>query len=278
MISGEDTERKLETLGALADQFDHLYADNYEKLYQLAYRLTGNREDAEDVVQEAWLNAYRSRAQFQGKSSQYTWLFKITLRCAYRFIKKRQKRLPIEDLAARMGINEKEVFSKMKLMTPVEDQVLIAEMRESCLQMFMHCLPKQQRIAFILKILLDLPGGDVADIMEISQGAVKVNVHRARSHMKENIEGRCSLIKASNPCSCSLWVTYLKVEGKENLITRINPVNRSTPSLRDRAFAELGFMQKVIRLYDNEPNHDGYYSKVLRLKQLLQEKKLMILE
>ncbi|ODA39183.1 RNA polymerase sigma factor [Desulfosporosinus sp. BG] len=201
MISGEDTERKLETLRALADQFDHLYADNYEKLYQLAYRLTGNREDAEDVVQEAWLNAYRSRAQFQGKSSQYTWLFKITLRCAYRFIKKKQKSLPIEDLAARMGIKEKEVFSKMKLLTPVEDQVLIAEMRESCLQMFMHCLPKQQRITFILKILLDLPGGDVADIMEISEGAVKVNVHRARSHMKENIEGRCSLIKASNPCS-----------------------------------------------------------------------------
>jgi len=94
MISGEDIERKSETLGALADQFDHLYADNYEKLYQLAYRLTGNCEDAEDVVQEAWLNAYRSRAQFQGKSSEYTWLFKITLRCAYRFIKKKAKTSP----------------------------------------------------------------------------------------------------------------------------------------------------------------------------------------
>lgn len=278
MISGEDTGGKSETLKDWVDHFDHLYADNYEKLYQLAYRLTGNREDAEDVVQEAWFNAYRSRAQFQGKSSQYTWLFKITLRCAYRFIKKRQKRLPIEDLAARMGISEQEVFSQMKLMTPVENQVLIAEMRESCLQMFVHCLPKQQRIAFILKILLGLPCAEVADIMEISEGAVKVNVHRARSHMKENIEGRCSLIKASNPCSCSLWVTYLKVQGKENLITRINPANPSAPSLRDRAFAELGFMQKVIRLYDNVPTHDGYSGKVSRLKQLLQEKKLMILE
>ena len=72
-------------------------------------------------------------------------------------------------------------------------------------------------------------------------------------------------------------MAYLKAQGKENLITRINPVNSSTPSLRDRAFAELGFMQKVIRLYDNVPNHDGYYGKVLRLKQLLQEKNLMIL-
>lgn len=278
MISGEDTERKSVTLGAKADQFDHLYAENYEKLYHLAYRLTGNYEDAEDVVQEAWLNAYRSRTQFQGKSSQYTWLFKITLRCAYSFIKKRQKHLPIEYLTASMGINEKEFFSKIKLMTTVEDHILIAEMRETCLQMFLHCLPRQQRIAFILKILLGLPGCDVANIMEISEGAVKVNVHRARLHMKENIEGRCSLIKPSNPCSCALWVAVLKAQGKENLITRIEPVNRSTPPLTDRAFTELGFMQKVIRLYDNAPNHDDYNGKVSRLKKLLKEKKLMILE
>jgi len=278
MSSGKNTEGKSVTLGDGTDQFHHLYTENYEKMYKLAYRLTGNYEDAEDVVQEAWLNAYRSRAQYQGKSSEYTWLFKITLRCAYGFIKKRQKYLPIEELAARMGLNEKEVFSKMKLVTPVEDHILIAEMRETCLQMFLQCLPRQQRIAFILKIFLGLPGDDVANIMEISKGAVKVNVHRARRHMKENIEGRCSLIKPSNPCSCALWVGALKALGKENLITPIEPVNPFTPSLTDRTFAELGFMEKVIRLYDNAPNHDGYNSKVSRLKQLLQEKKLTILE
>ena len=62
--------------------FDELVRVTYADTYTLAYRLTGNEEDARDVVQEAYLRAYRGVRQFRGDAQFSTWLYRITANCA----------------------------------------------------------------------------------------------------------------------------------------------------------------------------------------------------
>ena len=81
------------------------------------------------------------------------------------------------------------------------------------MKLFLNCMLKKQRIAFTFRVLMDLSIGDIASIMDISESAVKINIYRARQHMKNNMEGRCSLIDPKNSCSCSLWAKYIQKEG-----------------------------------------------------------------
>ena len=72
--------------------FDKVYEEQYDKLYKLAYRLTANKQEAEDVLQEAFLNAYSAFPKFQNKSQISTWLYRIVVNCSYKNMKKLKRR------------------------------------------------------------------------------------------------------------------------------------------------------------------------------------------
>jgi len=181
--------------------FDKVYKNHYDKLYKLAYRLMGNTEDAEDILQEAFLNAYGAYPKFQNKSEVSTWLYRIVVNCAYKNMKI-LKRLPVYDIAPRFNMTKDEFFEKLKSYESVENEVMVNCMREQCLQLFLKCIPSKHRTAFVLEVLLMLPCTDVSKIMDISVGAVKTNVYRARLRMKENMEDKCSYINPDSPCKC----------------------------------------------------------------------------
>ncbi len=71
--------------------FDELVRVTYADTYTLAYRLTGNEEDARDVVQEAYLRAYRGVRQFRGDAQFSTWLYRITANCASTHVARRRR-------------------------------------------------------------------------------------------------------------------------------------------------------------------------------------------
>lgn len=70
--------------------FEELFNQHYQPLYKLAYNLSGSHHYAEDIVQEAFIKAFSGWKNFRNESSPYTWLYKITLHCAYRHIRKTQ--------------------------------------------------------------------------------------------------------------------------------------------------------------------------------------------
>ena len=92
-------------------------------MFSVAYRLTGRKEDAEDVIQEAFLNVYKAYQEFQGKSMISTWLYKIVVNCSYRYIKK-QKKLPVVDISSGFNMSQNQFFEMIKSCEPVEDEVL----------------------------------------------------------------------------------------------------------------------------------------------------------
>ncbi len=79
------------------------FKEYYEELFRAAFRLIGNKEDAEDVIQEAYMNAFKAFPKFESKSSISTWIYRIMLNCSYRHMKKRDK-LPVEIITSENGI------------------------------------------------------------------------------------------------------------------------------------------------------------------------------
>jgi RNA polymerase sigma factor (sigma-70 family) len=255
-------------------ELDSLYEKHYDKLFAVAYRLTGSREDAEDVIQEAFLNAYKACRDFRGDSRPSTWLYRIVVNCSYRYIKQ-QKRLPVVDIAARMNITQGEFFELIKTEESVEDEILTNDMRETCLQMFLKCMPKKQKIAFVLKVLLKLTTEDVAAIMGISEGAVKTNVYRARLSMRDNMMDKCSYIKPDNPCQCKNWVAYAIKNNKMDLIPKVKLEN--TPDYEDIFYSEIGFLSKVVMLYNSIPERQSYGEFIKNMKAMIADHSLKLL-
>ncbi|HYF74954.1 MAG TPA: RNA polymerase sigma factor [Candidatus Nitrosocosmicus sp.] len=251
-----------------------LYEQHYDKLFTVAYRLTGSREDAEDVVQEAFLNACKAFHTFQGNSSLSTWLYRIVVNCSYRYMKK-LKKLPVVDISARLNVSEKVFFEMIKSEESVEDIVMTNDMRETCLQLFLKCMPQKQKIAFVLKVLLGLTTEEVAAIMDISEGAVKTNVYRARLVMKDNIEDKCSYINPNNPCNCKNWVAYAIRNNKMSMIPKARMEN--TVNYEDIYRSEIDFLSKVVMLYGNSPERRPYGEFIDRMKGIISNHSLVLL-
>lgn len=257
-------------------KFEIFYKDYYEKLFRAAFRLTGNKEDAQDVIQEAYMNAFKSFSTFDNKSSFGTWIYRILLNCTYRYIKKRDK-LPVKIITAESGISETEFWESIRSNESVEDNAMVEDIRETCIQLFLDCIPKKQRIAFTLKTLMQLSIDEVAEIMDISKSAVKINVYRAKQHLKDNIEGECSLINPRRPCQCGNWVKYLISTGKIHNIPTNNPVNKRSYADMTLIFSEISFLQKIILLYDNQPEHMSYEEFMRIIKSIISKQTLKIL-
>jgi RNA polymerase sigma-70 factor (ECF subfamily) len=256
--------------------FESLYKKYYNNIYNLSYRLTGNREDAEEVLQESFINAYKSWDNFKYESSPYTWLYRITINNALRFIKKR-KRLPIYDLTEKHGISETDFFNSLKSFDNVENTVLEAEVYEYCMQMFINCMPKKQRITFTLRILLNLSVKETADIMGISENSVKINLFRAKQLLKENMEGRCSLINQKNPCSCNNWVNYFVKTGKNCTFPTTPSKHNNLKKLKSEIKTEISFINKVKLLYKNAYSIKSFDTFKTKIKKIMDEKSLKIL-
>ncbi|MGE5627884.1 MAG: RNA polymerase sigma factor [Solirubrobacterales bacterium] len=254
--------------------FEQIYEVHYERLYKLAYRLMGSREEAEDILQEAFLNAYKAYPKFRNESQVGTWLYTIVTNCAYKSMKK-LKRLPVYDIAPRFDMTKEEFFEKMKYYEPVENEVMLNCMREQCLQLFLKCMPIKQRTAFVLQVLLGLSCQEVSNIMDISAGAVKTNVYRARLRMKENMEDKCSYINPNSPCQCKNWVAYAVANNKMDMILEIDlDKELDYTSIFKK---EMSFLERLVFLYDKYPKMNTGEDFIKKMKNIISEKSLKIL-
>lgn len=149
----------------------------YERnLYRLAYRFTRNVEDAKDVAQEAFLRAYRALSRFDGRSSLYTWLYRITLNLC---LNHRRGRGPEETVEAG-GLADP---------TPGALEALAEAERQAAVAAAIASLPPQQRATVILRVQEGLPHKAIAEILECSEGTVKANFFHAVRNLRTRLQG-----------------------------------------------------------------------------------------
>ena len=253
----------------MARVFDDIYRKNYRRLFTLAFRLAGNAEDAEDIVQACFLDAYKAYDSFRGESAVYTWLYRILVNCAGRYIKAKT-RLPIVAFAERNGMTVEESFAYVNGFGRSDDEALVDMIRESCLQMFMNCMPPRYRAAFTLRVILDFPVPDAAAIMGVSDNAVRVYTHRARKLAGDHYGNRCSLVSKDGACSCRAFAAYRKELGLKGLPSGIERVISEEQKATGRYASELGAVLDLAGLY-RASFDPGSYDAFLGLMRKLAE-------
>jgi len=257
--------------------FEEIYKNNYGRLYTLAFRMTRSREDSEDILQTSFMNAYKSFSDFRNSSSVYTWLYRIVVNTAKKYSMK-QARLPVDEYAENTNVTKQEVFDHINSFGKVEDNVLVSMTRETCLQMFMNCMPPLYRTVYTLRVMLDLSVRETADILEISESAVKVNLHRARKAAQEHIAGRCSLIHPGAMCDCRSFTGYLVESGKTHKLCSIETVREREKAAVKRYNSEISELHKIDLLYKNRIIPPDYGRFMKSIKSLLNDKDFTLLQ
>ena len=158
------------------DAFNELVRATYRDIYALAYRLTGNREDAGDVVQDAYVRAYRAIRRFRGDSSFSTWMYRITSNCASTHLSRRTRQRT-EELSDDVPIVD---------LRPEQDPSLRAEaaVLRHHIDRAIRALPERLRQVVVLRDLHDLSHSEIADELGITTSAAKVRLHRARQRLR----------------------------------------------------------------------------------------------
>jgi RNA polymerase sigma-70 factor (ECF subfamily) len=164
------------------EAFDELVRATYASTYTLAYRLTGNEDDARDVVQEAYLRAYRGLRRFRGDAQFSTWMYRITANCAATHLGKRNRHRH-DELDEALGLADTRPEHDPQLRVDAEDL-------HGRLQSALAALPDRLRAVVLLRDVYDLPHESIAAELGISESAAKVRLHRARHKLREHVFGR----------------------------------------------------------------------------------------
>lgn len=152
--------------------------------YRLAFDLTGNRQDAEDLSQEAYIRAYRGLAGFRGDAKWSSWLHRITVNV---FLD--QKRVKKESI----GYDEQETKDSMGTNhhhsnSPGPDKLAEAGVIGRHIERALGCLSPAERTVFVMRHYHDLPIKEIASAMTLAEGTVKVHLFRAIRRMQKQLE------------------------------------------------------------------------------------------
>jgi RNA polymerase sigma-70 factor (ECF subfamily) len=156
-----------------------------KQAYTLAYRFLENKEEAEDIAQEVFIELFRSLHLFRGEASLSTWMYRVAVNKSLELIrsKKRKKRwgfmLSITDSSFREAHHPKA--------SEEADKQLMRTEREKIFSDAIGELPENQRIAFTLHKIEGMKHQQVAEVMDVSVTAVESLVHRAKNNLKKSL-------------------------------------------------------------------------------------------
>ena len=161
----------------------------YEKqVYNFAYRLTGNYDDANDVAQDAFLRVFNAIGTFRGDASFSTWLFRITTN-VFLDERKRSKAHPHTSLDEYLELDESSVARQIEDPSPTPEAVLEEGERAQLLQEAIGGLSPDQRAVVTLYHGQQKSYEEIAEIMDLPIGTVKSRLNRARLALKEKLSG-----------------------------------------------------------------------------------------
>ena len=161
--------------------------DNYKNMvYNLAYRMSSNSHEAEDISQEAFLRAYQSLARFNPSYKFSTWLYQITLNIIRDRFKK--KELNYVSLDAPVETDDSEFFPQPVDLTNNPEQIIAQKEDAQAIQQAILSLPLKYREVIVLRHLQDLSYIEIANILKIPSGTVKIRLYRAREQLKKILE------------------------------------------------------------------------------------------
>ena len=163
--------------------FSQLIGTYKNMVYNLAYRMSNNSQEAEDISQESFLRAYQSLARFNPSYKFSTWLYQITLNIIRDRFKK--KELNYVSLNTPIETDDSEFYPQPVDLTNNPEEIITQKENIQAIQKAIYSLPLKYREIVVLRHLQDLSYIEIANILKLPTGTVKVRLYRAREQLKK---------------------------------------------------------------------------------------------
>ena len=170
-----------------AGAFDQLFVRHMRAVINFAYRFVRNRGVAEELAQDIFLRVYEAAAGYQVQAKFTTWLYRIATNVCLNEIRKPHVRAALRNEGSDGDAGLSEVRETGGIFTP-PDRILEQQAVSRALRHALKRLPEKQRAAFILNKYQELSYGEVAEVMKISEKAVRSLIHRAKETLAEELK------------------------------------------------------------------------------------------
>jgi RNA polymerase sigma-70 factor, ECF subfamily len=183
--------------------FQVLFSEFQSQLKSYLFRLTANRNDAEDLTHDTFIKAYDKLSTFKGEATLKTWIFQIATNLSYNYLQ-RQKRwtADVSEQAKKLVIgNEKLRNEIIKVHETSEDAKYdMKEHIDTCFTCISKNLPIENQIAIMLKDIYDFTVTEICQILDKTEGVIKYLLQDGRKTMINIFDNRCALVNKNGVC------------------------------------------------------------------------------
>lgn len=166
--------------------FDYLMGKYQSRIYALLYNMTSNKEDAEDLLQEVFLKAYKALPRFKGKSSFYTWIYRIGVNTAINYVKKRKKRQGLSLDHLDLAVERDPALVQLASQETPDRNLGLKELQKK-LNSALQTLSEKHRTVVIMHDIQGMPHHEIGEILGISSGTVRSRLFYARQQLQSQL-------------------------------------------------------------------------------------------
>ena len=174
-------------LGGDRDQYT-LIVENYKQMvFRTCMGFVHNKEDADDLAQEVFIQAYQSLHTFRHESALSTWLYRIAVNASLNRVRKTSKTGLFSRLSALLGNDAKSERDFPAAHAKNPEEILLKSEQAKWVQQALDSLPEKQRTAIVLSKYDELSQKEIAAVMDITEGAVEALLQRAKANLREKL-------------------------------------------------------------------------------------------
>lgn len=178
----EVSEKKIieKVLGGDANAFEELVLRYEKTVYNLALRMVGDRDDAFDMTQEAFIKAYGSLSSFRGDSKFSVWIYRITTNVCLDFLRSKSRKQQVS-----LTVSDDDEDAQLDIPDPKADpeQQLIKKISMQSVEEGLKTLPDKQRQILVMRELGGMSYAEIGKALSIEEGTVKSRIFRARKRL-----------------------------------------------------------------------------------------------
>ncbi len=173
-------------------------------IYNIALRMVFLPQDAEDATQEILIKLLTKLSTFRGECQFRTWLYRLVVNHLLNMKRARAeaKTMSFEDYGRELDSTPEDDLAAPDSQRP-DAQLLIEEAKIGCTSAMLLCLTREQRIVYVLGEIFGVTDRVGAELLDISRDSFRQKLARARRDLYNFMQGKCGLVKASNPCRCA---------------------------------------------------------------------------
>ena len=167
--------------------FDQLVQKYRQQIFSVVYNMTSNREDASDLTQETFIKAFQAIGRFRGKSSFFTWIYRIAVNATMTFLKKRNRRRYISYENINEEASSAEIVERLTASNRSEKGALVSELQEKLNDALQKLSPKHRTVV-VLHEIEGLEHAEIAEITRTSVGTVRSRLHYAKQQLQSYLQ------------------------------------------------------------------------------------------